>query len=203
MHMMITTHWHARLQGHSMVSANGFFWLFGGLGIDGAYMGDLHSMSTSTYLWKSRGVAANSGGPSARAHHAAATWQKLMFVHGGRDNTSALNDLFMLEVATSPPRWTEFGSLRDAPSPRCHHVAAVATKADDAAALLYVFGGMGVDGSLLGDLYELDVSALQWRNLATAAGAPSARRLHTLVPLPPSCVCFCLCVCFAFERIRL
>jgi hypothetical protein len=121
-----------------------------------------------------------------------------MFVHGGRDNTSALNDLFMLEVVTSPPRWTEFSGLRDAPSPRCHHVAAVATKADDAAgALLYIFGGMSVDGSLLGDLYELDVSALQWRNLAAAAGAPSARKLHTLV-LPPWFVCVCVCLCVLF-----
>ncbi len=178
--------------GHSMTLAKDFFWLFGGRGSDGEYMGDLYCMCTQTYIWKSHGVAASSGGPSPRAHHAVATWKSYVFIHGGSDNTTKFNDLFMFEAGASPPLWTELSNLRDAPSPRCHHVAAVVTKPDGSSALLYIFGGMSMDGTLLGDLYELDVSALRWKSLGSAAATPSPRKLHTLVLNP--FLCFSLCV---------
>jgi hypothetical protein len=194
--------------GHSMVLSKDFFWVFGGLSSEGEYVGDLHCMSTRTYLWKTHGVAAHSGGPSPRAYHAVATWQEHMFVHGGRDNATVFNDLFLLEVSTSPPSWTDFSALRNAPSPRCHHVAAVVANADETSALLYIFGGMDLDGNLLGDLHELDVSALQWRSLSSAAGSPSARRLHTLVPCPGALIAYprehlCGCAHYATKMLVL
>ncbi len=169
-------------EGHSFVLVQNAMWLFGGTSSEGEiFLGDLHSMLTYSYTWQMyQEVAADFGGPCPRAQHAATAWQSYLFIHGGRNSTHVFSDLFMLDVVASPaPLWTDLSALDNAPSPRSHHVAAVAEKEGNA--FLYIFGGLSNVGSLLADMFEMDITALKWRNLGSPAGSPPACKQSTLV----------------------
>ncbi len=167
-------------EGHSFVLAQDMIWLFGGITQVSTYLGDLHCMQTRQYAWVSHGEAASFGGPSARAHHAAASWMSYMYVHGGFNGSETFNDFFVLHADVSPPVWTDMSALPNAPSPRSQHVAAVATKADEAAGFLYLFGGVDARGAMLGDMFEFSMAAMQWKRLSSSGTQPPACKLHTM-----------------------
>jgi hypothetical protein len=146
------------------------------------HMGDLHSFNTHFYAWTSYGDAVTFGGPLARAHHAMAAWEKLVFVHGGIEmNDTVLGDFFMLDTDVPTegafPVWTNLSALNNAPVPRFRHSMVAVTKRDRNGAL-YVYGGARqLHGSVLGDLYEYDITTMAWTQVLYTGG-PRARAYH-------------------------
>jgi hypothetical protein len=146
------------------------------------YMGDLHSFNTNLYSWKSYGEVFAFGGPPARAHHAMAAWEKLVFVHGGiATNDTVLGDFFMLDTY-SPAEgvltvWTSLTALKNPPAPRFGHSMAAVTKLDGNGALYLYGGATQLHGSVTGDLYEYDIADMVWTKVMYTGG-PRARAYH-------------------------
>lgn len=99
--------------------------------------------------------------------------QNRMIIFGGDDGVPR-NDLWALSLR-SPETWTV---LSPASSPPTGRFGATAVLADDA---MIVFGGY--DGSAyLADLWSLDLSSLEWTQMAPdGSAAPPARRRHTAI----------------------
>jgi hypothetical protein len=147
------------------------------------YLGDLHVFSARSYTWTSYGDAVDFGGPPARAHHAMASWDRFIFVHGGVGvNGTVLGDLYMLDTYTdeedADPQWTDLSTANNAPTPRLRHAMA-AVRRTDGVAVVYVYGGVTqVDGKVNGDLYEFDIDTKFWRQIVYSKG-PKPRSYHT------------------------
>jgi N-acetylneuraminic acid mutarotase len=70
---------------------------------------------------------------------------------GGADSRRDYNDTWLFDVPTR--KWTELQRTGYTPSPRRGHAAAFV---DD---VMYVFGGRGVDGADLDDMYAFKLSS--------------------------------------------
>ena len=112
-------------------------------------------------------------GPGPRYQHAmaynAATNQ--VFVFGGRDGSQVYNDVWVLDLATLS--WRRLAvEASSAPPARFSAVIMV----DTAAEKLYVTTGQQQGGSVLGDIWRLDLQTEIWEDLSSAAGeGPVAR----------------------------
>ncbi|CAI5502357.1 unnamed protein product [Closterium sp. Naga37s-1] len=76
--------------------------------------------------------------PSPRDSHTSTVVGSRMFVFGGTDGSSGLNDLYMLDTSTNT--WTRLAAQGDVPAAREGHAAARVE------GLVYVFGGCGKAG---------------------------------------------------------
>ena len=91
--------------------------------------------------------------PAARSYHTLTRVGDALFLFGGSDDESSpLDDLHTLDLVSLV--WTAVGAAGAPPTPRKGHTASLANDR------LYVFGGMGAGGGLLGDAYELDTRSL-------------------------------------------
>mmetsp|Transcript_19854 Transcript_19854/g.64594 ORF Transcript_19854/g.64594 Transcript_19854/m.64594 type:complete len:632 (+) Transcript_19854:58-1953(+) len=114
---------------------------------------DLYSLDFETMQWTpttTYGIA-----PSARRGHAlcASDEGHKLWVIGGFDGSSCLNDVHVLE--TDRLTWLNPGTTGKAPSPREGHTAMVLSK--------YLFVAGGTDGHRrLSDVYVLDLEAMEW-----------------------------------------
>ena len=112
--------------------------------------------------------------PSARHTHTAIVYGNYMYVFGGYDGSTPLNDLHRLNLDTLT--WS--GALSPSgtpPSARRGHTAIVYGN------YMYVFGGY--DGSsLFNDLHRLNLDTLTWSGALSPSGTPPAvRAYHTAV----------------------
>jgi N-acetylneuraminic acid mutarotase len=114
--------------------------------------------------------------PSPRSLHASATYNSKMFIFGGYNGTSRLDDFYCFDFIQQT--WTcIIGSGSGAPpSPRDRHCAVVYKDG------FYVFGGF--DGhARVNDLHRYDISSGQWRLILPSFtdGVPTARHSHCAV----------------------
>eukprot|EP00397_Hematodinium_sp_SG-2012_P019350 GEMP01019877.1.p1 GENE.GEMP01019877.1~~GEMP01019877.1.p1 ORF type:complete len:515 (+),score=55.52 GEMP01019877.1:19-1563(+) len=113
------------------------------------------------------------GCPGPRAAHSCDVIDMKLYVFGGWNGKKALNDLHVLNVATSI--WTQLQSA-EPPSARNNHSTAVIDHK------LLVYGGH--DGNKwLQDMYLLDTASTddpRWQRGVTSGNAPAARACHTL-----------------------
>jgi hypothetical protein len=70
---------------------------------------------------------------------------------GGYGGTHKLNDTWSFNILTR--KWTDLQCTGSIPSPRVGHAAVVVGD------VMYVFGGIAIDKTYLGDLTALDLSS--------------------------------------------
>ncbi len=70
---------------------------------------------------------------------------------GSTKGPHRLNDTWSFDISTR--KWTELQCTGPIPSPRAYHAAVLV---DDA---MYVFGGLAIDGTKLGDLTAFNLSS--------------------------------------------
>lgn len=111
--------------------------------------------------------------PCPRSLHAAAVCGDSLFVFGGYDGTSRVNDFFEYHFLSMT--WIAVHVRGAAPSPRDRHVAVVWNES------FYVFGGF--DGAnRVNDFYEFNFENNEWRIVPVISGSPpSARHSHAAV----------------------
>jgi hypothetical protein len=88
-----------------------------------------------------------------------------LFRFGGSNSGDYYNDTWTFEISTR--KWTELQCTGSIPSPRAIHAAVLV---DD---VMYVFGGLGIDGTYLGDLTALFL----FQNMGSS---PSGRWGHVM-----------------------
>ena len=100
-----------------------------------------------------------------------------MLVFGGRTPTGTpLSDVWAYDLAQQ--KWTLLSPAGTPPSPRFQHHAVY----DPVRDRLIVFGGAGLPGTLLGDVWALELSeSPAWTPLAPTGTPPSPRRAHSLI----------------------
>ncbi|KAL6073584.1 Serine/threonine-protein kinase 4 [Balamuthia mandrillaris] len=111
--------------------------------------------------------------PSARSQHSATTVGQQLFVFGGFDGTSCLNDLFILDLENWS--WRKGETSGDVPEARCGHTASLLN------GTIIVLGGRNSTGTFLSlqEVYVLDTVALKWEKRTATGTAPSPRAWHT------------------------
>lgn len=114
--------------------------------------------------------------PCQRSLHAAAVLNGAMYVFGGYDGQTRVNDFHSFSF--SDKRWSPVlpsAASGSPPSPRDRHVAVAH------AGSFYVFGGF--DGTnRVSDFFGFDFSSMAWRQVLHSSGAPpSPRHSHSAV----------------------
>jgi hypothetical protein len=118
------------------------------------YLNDLHALNTQTFTW--RKVETTGAIPQQRANHSSAILEETgeLFIFGGWNGTERLNDIHILDTATST--WT------------CPHAGGVLPHPRAGMTLtalrgrLYLFGGSGTSSKCFQDLQILDKSEMAW-----------------------------------------
>jgi len=115
-----------RFARHSAVTIGATVYLFGGFdGVSQHF--HLAAYETDTNTWRVPDVVGNI--PPSRTNHAAAAIDARMYIFGGmyKDTTGSndklvfLNDMYVLDSAAKPPRWTRVNQRGDIPARRCGH----------------------------------------------------------------------------------
>ena len=112
--------------------------------------------------------------PCQRSLHVAAVWRDSMFIIGGYDGNTRVNDFFRYDFRTK--RWSMVPiSSGEPPSPRDRHTAVVHKDS------FYVFGGF--DGtSRVNDFHQYSFLRQSWGCVAPSHGTPpSPRHSHATV----------------------
>jgi N-acetylneuraminic acid mutarotase len=149
--------------GHTMVDVNGVPYVFGGLG--SGPLNDLWRYDPNGNTWN-QVVAANSH-PDARYYHSAISIGGKMYICGGAaDGTVFPLDMWIYDPSTN--QWSKSPSTGTHPGARFLHSAAA-----DPNGSIYVFGGLGSDGSPAdGYLWQRDPNGLWTRKSTYPAGVP-------------------------------
>lgn len=114
--------------------------------------------------------------PSSRDSHSCTTVGASLYVFGGTDGKTPLQDLYILDTITNT--WSKPQVEGDGPAPREGHSAALIGH------ILFIFGGCGktADESeeiYFNDLYMLDTVKLHWTKAITKGTPPAPRDSHT------------------------
>lgn len=123
--------------------------------------------------------------PCPRSLHAAATYNSKMFIFGGYNGTSRLNDFYSFDFIHQT--WTRnTGSSGTPPSPRDRHCAVVYKDG------FYVFGGF--DGQArVNDLHRYDIVSGEWSRILPSwdnLAVPTPRHSHCAVVYKDSMLVF-------------
>jgi N-acetylneuraminic acid mutarotase len=136
----------------------------------GVYLDDLYQWEPSTLAW--REIFQQNRIPR-RASAGVASLAGLIFVFGGVNNSSRLNDFHTWNITTG--RWTEMDKNgSDFPTRREGH----GLVSIESLQKLFLFGGVvEVSGKdrLSSDLYEYDLRTSKWKNLSQSFDKISAR----------------------------
>jgi N-acetylneuraminic acid mutarotase len=101
----------------------------------------------------------------------------LVLYAGQTDGVAALGDLWTLDlVGLYTGSWTE----EAVPEPAARQLYALATTGPTG----WVFGGRGVDGKALEDVWTLDLDTLAWQQVPSAGEGPDGRAGATLIADP-------------------
>eukprot|EP00980_Cylindrotheca_fusiformis_P009796 scaffold2156_cov115-Cylindrotheca_fusiformis.AAC.21 len=122
------------------------------------YLNDLHALSTQTFTW--RKVETSGAIPQQRANHSSAILEETgeLFIFGGWNGTERLNDIHILDTATSTWTCPQVGGVL--PHPRAGMTLTALR------GRLYLFGG-SKNGNFdcFQDLQILDRSEMAWLNV--------------------------------------
>lgn len=118
------------------------------------YLNDLHALNTQTFTW--RKVETTGAIPQQRANHSSAILEETgeLFIFGGWNGTERLNDIHILDTATST--WTRPHAGGILPHPRAGMTLTALR------GRLYLFGGSGTSSKCFQDLQILDRSEMAW-----------------------------------------
>lgn len=118
------------------------------------YLNDLHALDPRTFMW--RKVETTGAIPQQRANHSSAVLEETgeLFIFGGWNGTERLNDIHILDTATST--WTRPQAGGVLPHPRAGMTLTALR------GRLYLFGGSGTSSKCFQDLQILDRSEMAW-----------------------------------------
>jgi len=157
----------------------------------------------SGFAWRT--VSQKGDIPSARAHHAAALFQEMMFVYGGstavttpnlQDEASVFTDATILDTKladlyafnTTSETWHKIdpalaeqardkhGYTATAPVARSHHTF-VKGRGDS----LVLYGGQSQSGLFISDVHILQAREHKWETAVTVGRSPGPRAAHAAV----------------------
>ncbi|EFJ04615.1 hypothetical protein SELMODRAFT_449347 [Selaginella moellendorffii] len=123
--------------------------------------------------------------PSPRDSHSSTAVGSKLYVFGGTDGTSPLDDLFVLDTATNT--WGKPDVFGDVPAPREGHSASLI--GDN----LFVFGGCGKSSDpseeeYYNDLHVLNTNTFVWKKISTTGVSPIPRDIHTCSSYKNCCI---------------
>ncbi|EFJ21745.1 hypothetical protein SELMODRAFT_52725, partial [Selaginella moellendorffii] len=162
--------------GHTLTAVNNGkrLFLFGGYGkIETSHV---HVFDSVTKSWSKPFLKGTL--PAPRDSHTCTAAGSKLFVFGGTDGTTPLNELYVLDTTTYT--WTKPDTSGDIPAAREGHSAALV--GDD----LYVFGGCGkkkqgqAQEVYYDDLYALSTTSCVWRKVLTSGPRPCSRDSHSM-----------------------
>ncbi|CAA6654234.1 unnamed protein product [Spirodela intermedia] len=105
----------AARSGHSVIRAGPVLILFGGEGLKGKKLNDLHMFDLKSMMWLP--LHYTGAGPSPRSNHVAALYDdRILLVFGGQSKSKILNDLYSLDFETMV--WSRIKIRGHHPSPR-------------------------------------------------------------------------------------
>lgn len=123
------------------------------------YLNDLHALDVESYIW--RKLQTHGTPPQQRANHSSALLddrtnggKSELFVFGGWNGSERLNDIHVLDTATST--WSTPRVLGVKPHPRAGMTLTALR------GRLYLFGGSGTSSKCFDDLQVLDRSQMAW-----------------------------------------
>lgn len=118
------------------------------------YLNDLHALNTRSLVW--RKVETTGQIPQQRANHSSAILEETgeLFIFGGWNGTERLNDIHVLDTATST--WTAPHAGGVLPHPRAGMTLTALR------GRLYLFGGSGTSSKCFQDLQILDRQEMSW-----------------------------------------
>ena len=166
---------------HSAAVWNGNLYIFGGYS-GSQRCNDLHCYNFASQRWSLEGAGDSSvvvamgdvdgNRPSPRDRHISCVWGSGLYVFGGFDGLTRVNDLYRYDLELR--RWTCIPAAGShVPSPRHSHAAVVYGDS------MYVFGGY--DGSYRCDFHQFDFRAQEWSLVRGNGKAPKARYRGTCV----------------------
>ncbi|KAL7551545.1 hypothetical protein ACHAWF_014792, partial [Thalassiosira exigua] len=120
------------------------------------YLNDLHALDVENYAW--RAVRTHGTAPQQRANHSSALldWDSAseLFIFGGWNGSERLNDVHVLDTATST--WSTPKVMGVKPHPRAGMTLTALR------GRLYLFGGSGTSSKCFDDLQVLDRKEMAW-----------------------------------------
>lgn len=187
-------YWTVHLEGgprrvnHAAVNVGDYIYSFGGYCCDESYIDpepmDVHVLNTNNLRWSLVPVKKDEHGmplkypsvPFQRYGHTAVTYNKKIYIWGGRNDESACNILFSFDTKTQ--RWEKppvYGSI---PEARDGHTACVVNNN------MYIFGGFEyyIDQFTCA-LFCLNLDTLIWTYIQTFGNPPSYRDFHSATPI--------------------
>ncbi|KAK1906646.1 Host cell factor 2 [Dissostichus eleginoides] len=162
--------------------------VFGGMVEFGKYTNSLYELQASRWLWKKLKPRAPRNGlpPCPRIGHSLTVVGNKCYLFGGLANDSEdangnvpryMGDFYELELQslTGVRGWSIPETKGGGPSARESHTAVSYTGLGSPK--IYIFGGM--QGSRLGDLWQLDLDTMVWSTTETRGSTPLPRSLHS------------------------
>ncbi|XP_033989000.1 LOW QUALITY PROTEIN: host cell factor 2 [Trematomus bernacchii] len=162
--------------------------VFGGMVEFGKYTNSLYELQASRWLWKKLKPRAPRNGlpPCPRIGHSLTVVGNKCYLFGGLANDSEdangnvpryMGDFYELELQslTGVRGWSIPETKGGGPSARESHTAVSYTGLGSPK--IYIFGGM--QGSRLGDLWQLDLDTMVWSTPETRGSTPLPRSLHS------------------------
>ena len=136
------------------------------------YLNDLHALSVTSLEW--RRVDTTGAVPQPRANHSSAILDETgeLFICGGWNGTERLNDIHILDTATSNWTFPKIGGIL--PHPRAGMTLTALR------GRLFLFGGSGTSAKCFQDLQILDRQGMTWLDVSqydevSAGGGSSSR----------------------------
>ncbi|KAL7539125.1 hypothetical protein ACHAXR_009037 [Thalassiosira sp. AJA248-18] len=136
------------------------------------YLNDLHALDVESYTW--REVQTHGVAPQQRANHSSALldWNGAseLFVFGGWNGSERLNDIHILDTATST--WSTPRVLGVKPHPRAGMTLTALR------GRLYLFGGSGTSSKCFDDLQVLDRKEMAWLDVNDEDDMSASKQSH-------------------------
>ncbi|XP_045481426.1 host cell factor 2 [Harmonia axyridis] len=162
--------------------------VFGGMVEYGKYSNELYELQASKWEWKQLKPKKPKSGPSPcpRLGHSFTIVDSKVYLFGGLANESIdpknnvpryLNDLYTLDIHSTPVQWDIPLTNGPCPPPRESHTGVAYSDKSKGKSFLVIYGGMS--GCRLGDLWFLDIDNMTWSRPQVNGVAPLPRSLHT------------------------
>ncbi|KYB29557.1 host cell factor 2 isoform X1 [Tribolium castaneum] len=162
--------------------------VFGGMVEYGKYSNELYELQASKWEWRRLKPKPPKSGPAPcpRLGHSFTLVNNKVYLFGGLANDSAdpknnvpryLNDLYTLDIRTSPVQWDIPITSGSSPPPRESHTGVAYIDKKNNKSFLVIYGGMS--GCRLGDLWFLETETRTWSKPQISGTTPLPRSLHT------------------------
>jgi Rab9 effector protein with kelch motifs len=161
------------LRAHSITPYRHNIYLFGGGTGNDKYYNHVYVFSSQTYRWTCL-IESNRNDPSfptPRRAHTSVVWGAGMYIFGGGSGAAGLNDLWRLDL-TSTPLWTHLEPVGRKPEPRVYHTATVVRD------VMIIHGGL--DGKqCFSNIYLYNFKSNTFTELVVSSGPRLCRISHT------------------------